>query len=129
VQEGGLVDRGRQVAGLGCEAKEDGGFVELDRYILGRLTLSFLLVGYMRQSQLGHQSLVANLAGALPSSEHRRNLHNKDTGGRHQSEWQFAAVGGDLEVHVSWIDAWRNESSSLAYQCALPRSQHQTILQ
>lgn len=34
MQEGCLVDRGRQVAGLGNEAKEDGGFVELDRYIL-----------------------------------------------------------------------------------------------
>ena len=142
---GGLVDRGRQVAGLGCEVKEDGGFVELDRYILmqfirhctisrtkitnlGRLTLSFLLVVYMKQSQLWHRSLVANPAGALPSSEHRRNPHNTDTGDCQQSEWRSAAVSGDLEVHVSWIVAWRNESSSLVYQCAFPRSQHQTIL-
>ena len=31
---GSLVDRGIRVAGLGYEVEEDGGFVELDRYIL-----------------------------------------------------------------------------------------------
>lgn len=95
---------------------------------LGHLTLLFLPLGCTKQSQLWHQSLGANPAGASPSSERRRILHNTDTASYHQSARQSAATGGDLEVLVSWIVAWRNESSSSVYHCLLLCSQHQTIL-
>ena len=96
---------------------------------LGHLILFFLLVGCTKQNLLWHQSLDANPADASPSSERRRILHNTDTGSQHQSVWPSAAMGGDLEVLVSWIVAWRNESSSSSiYHCLFLRSQYQTIL-
>ena len=96
---------------------------------LGHLTLLFLLVGYTKQSQLWHQSLDANPVDASTSSERQRNLHKMDIGSCRQSGWWFAAtMVDDLEVLVSWIVVWMNESSSSVYHCVLLRSQRQTIL-
>jgi len=126
---GSLVDRDRQVAGLGCEVKEDGGFVELDRQILEHPTLFSPLEEYTQQSQLWHQSLDANPVDASTSSERQRNLHKMDIGSCRQSGWWFAAtMVDDLEALVSWIVVWMNESSSSVYHCVLLRSQRQTIL-
>jgi hypothetical protein len=94
---------------------------------LERPILFYLLVVYMKQCQLWHQSLDANPWGASPNSERRRViLNNEDTESHHHSEKRF--VGGDLEVHVSWIVAWRNGArysfSSVYHRLRLLHSQN-----
>jgi hypothetical protein len=54
------------------------------------------------------QSLDANPAVASLSSERRRLLNNRGTGSHHQLQARQSA--GELEVHVSWIAAWRNDA-------------------
>ena len=79
---------------------------------LQHLTLPFLLVGYTKQGQLENQSLDANPAAASLSSERRRVLNNRDTGSQHQLRARQSA--GELDVHVSWIAAWRNDARQVS---------------